>query len=183
MNKCHPCQQISFFWYIWNMKHFLMSSLNGKLMHFLAERMDHCGAMKTFHQRTRPQRAPGSWQIFCDMSCPFLKSPSQVTLTHTCTLRLNFFMFVGSLLPLIGQISTWSSSSVTWLCRRLCVVLRVTTLDALSRCSEPSVSPCAPTPSLSCCQDLLKWWVNMEKKCRSASLPFQEIPHGKLGWS
>lgn len=63
------------------MKH--LSSLNVKLRHFIVGRVDHCGAMKTFHQRTRPQRALGSWRIFCDTLCPFLKSPNQVTHPHT----------------------------------------------------------------------------------------------------
>lgn len=62
--------------------------------------MDHCGAMKTLHQRTKPWRALGSWQIFCDMSCSFSKSPSQVTHTRThthtrtCTLPSCFFIFL-----------------------------------------------------------------------------------------
>lgn len=152
------------------------------LLYFIVEHMDHCGAMKTFHQRTKPQRAQGSWQISCDMLCLFLKNPSQVTRmqTHTRALPLYSFMFVSSRLPLIGQISTWSSSSVTWPCRPLCVVLHATTPDALSRCSEPSVSPYAPTPSPTCCRGLSKWWVNMEKKYRLVSLSLLEIPHRKL---
>lgn len=79
-------------------------------------------------------------------------NPHAPTDTHRCTLLSYFFIFAGSLLPLICQIFTWISSSVMWPCRRLCVVLRVTMLGALSRCSEPSVSPYAPMLSLTCCQ-------------------------------
>lgn len=105
----------------------------------------------------------------------FKESKSGNTYAHTSTLPSYFFIFVSSLVPLICQISTWSSSSVTWPWTLLCAVLRVTTPGALSRCSEPSVGLYAPTLSPTCCQGLWKWWVNMEKKYRSVSLLFQEV--------
>lgn len=44
--------------------------------------MDHCGAMKTFHQRTKFLKALDSWRTFYDMWYLCSKSPSQVTLQY-----------------------------------------------------------------------------------------------------
>lgn len=54
--------------------------------------MDRCGAMKTFHQRTKFQKALGSWPTFCDMLCLCSKSPSQVILRHI--LNSNYWSIV-----------------------------------------------------------------------------------------
>lgn len=105
----------------------------------------------------------------------FKESKSGNAHTHSHTYTHMHSSIVLLHFHFICQISTWSSSSVTWPCRRLCAVRLVTTPGAPSRCSEPSVSPYAPTLSPTCCQGWWKWWVNMEKKFRSVSLSFREI--------
>lgn len=53
MNKCHLYHLIPY-----NIVENHLMILNK--MDFFVEHMDHCGVMKTFHQRTKPQTAPGS---------------------------------------------------------------------------------------------------------------------------
>jgi len=96
--------------------------------------MDHCGAMKTFHRRTKFQKARGSWQTFWDTWCLCLKSPSQVIcqfvhMSHYVTyVHINSTTECWNNLPLICP--TWL---VSYLEQQLSEVALQTALCSSSR--------------------------------------------------